>query len=478
MIKDPPMEVRKTFEKLEEEFPFYIQLRFINNTYCVYKGTSKWDKVEKKVKKITEHLGIIKKDGTFKKKIPRYSIHGTSTEVFEYGNCALAYYFLRDVEQILSELTFYTAEIIAYATIKIIDPKPLKLLSSVWGKLYLSNDINVSLSPKHISGMLKKLGADVSLWYRLFTKLIDKDDILLYDLTKLFTYSKNIKIAERAWNTKRKYLDQIGMLMAFSSKNTLPIGMEIFPGSMKETKVIRDYRKRYPNTNIGYIYDRGFTDYNLLDELKVDGIHYITPLKKDSEYMDFRWVHFKDPFIYRKRPILWGKKECDRGFVYFFEDPKVKGEQLTTLLKQVDKGEIDLKQYKNKKKLAGVTGIISDLDKDGPEIYDLYKGREDIELVFDALNNSIDSDRSYLRSVEGVRGYYFISFIALRVYFKVLRRLREKKITSKYSVGEILLELSKVIKIKEKSGKEYYAKIPDKTENIMKLFPEVFNIPK
>ena len=477
MIKDPPMEVRKTFEKLEEEFPFYIQLRFINNTYCVYKGTSKWDKVEKKVKKITEHLGIIKKDGTFKKKIPRYSIRGTSTEVFEYGNCALAYYFVRDVEHILKELTSYTAEIIAYAIIKVIDPKPLKLLSSVWGKLYLSNEINVSLSPKHISGMLKKLGVDVSLWYRLFTKLVDKDDILLYDLTKLFTHTKKIKIAERACNTKRKYLNQIGMLMAFSSKNTLPIGMEIFPGSMKETKVIRDYRKRYPNSDIGYIYDRGFTDYNLLDELKEDGIHYITPLKKDSEYMDFRWVRFKGPFIYRKRLILWGKKECDRGYVYLFDDPKVRGEQETSLLKQVDKGEINLKQYEEKKKFAGIIGIISDLNKDGPEIYDLYKGREDIELAFDALNNSIDSDKSYLRSVESVRGYYFVSFIALRIYFNILRRLRERKLTNKYSVGEILLELSKVIKIKEKNGREYFAKIPDKTEKIMKIFPEVFNVP-
>lgn len=477
MLEDAPIEVKKTFERLEEELPFYIQLRSISKSYCVYKGTSIWDKVEKKVKKKTEHLGVIKKDGTFKKKIPRNSIYGTSNEVFEFGNGALAYFFLKDIEQVLGELTFYTAEIIAYAIIKIIDPKPLKLLSSIWGKLYLSNEINVSLSPKHISGMLKKLGVDVSLWYRLFTKLIDKDDILLYDLTKLFTHSKNIKIAERAWNTKRKYLDQIGMLMAFSSKNTLPIGMEIFPGSMKETKIIRDYRKRYPNSDIGYIYDRGFTDYKLLDELKEDGTHYITPLKKDSEYMDFRWVRFKGPFKYRKRPILWGKKKCDRGFVYFFEDPKVKGEQLTSLLKQVDQRKIDLKQYEDKKKLAGIIGIISDLDKDGPEIYDLYKGREDIELAFDALNNSIDSDRSYLRSMEGARGYYFISFIALRVYFKILRRLREKKLTCKYSVEEILLELSKVIKIKEKSCKEYFAKIPDKTEKIMKLFPEVFNIP-
>ena len=174
---------------------------------------------------------------------------------------------------------------------------------------------------------------------------------------------------------------------------------------------------------------------------------------------------------------MWGKKECDRGYVYFFDDPKVRGEQEASLFKKVAKGEITREELEKKRKLAGIIGIISDLDKKAIDIYDLYKGREDIELAFDALNNSLGSDRSYLRSMESVRGYYFISFVALRIYFKILRRLREKKLTGKYSVGEVLLELSKVIKIKEKNNKEYFAKIPDKTEKIMKIFPEVFNVP-
>lgn len=469
-----PTMIMKTFERIKNEFEGYIELKIVNNSYCVRRSTSQWDKNKRKNKKISEHLGVISLNGTFKKKIPHKKYIRTSREIFEFGNGALAYHYLKDIEKILNELTPYSKEIIAYSIIKAIDSKPLKLLASRWEKLYLSKEIAVSLSPKHISSILNDIGTDVSSWYELFSRLSANGDIVIYDLSKIFTYSENIKIAEKGYNCKYLYLNQIGVTMAFSSVTQLPIGIEVFPGSMKETKIIRDFRKRFPKTDMGYIFDRGFTDYTLLDELRKDSTHYIIPLKKNSEYMDFRWVRWKGPFIYRNRHILWSKKVCDLGYVYFFDDPKIRGEQETALLKSVKKDKITLEEYQQKKKFAGIVGIISDLDKKGIEIYDLYKSREDVELAFDALNNSIDSDKTYLRTEESVRGYYFISFIALIVYFNILKRLREKELTKKISVDEILFELSKVIIIKERNNREYLAKIPDKTEKIIELFPEVF----
>jgi hypothetical protein len=47
---------------------------------------------------------------------------------------------------------------------------------------------------------------------------------------------------------------------------------------------------------------------------------------------------------------------------------------------------------------------------------------------------------------------------------KILKRLREKGLTNKIPVGEVLFELSKVTKIVETSGREYFAKIPNPRE--------------
>lgn len=474
-MKEIPAQVKRTFRELKDKMDQYIELRYTGGSYAVRKATSVWDKEEKKPKKVTEHIGTISKEGAFREKIPRKAIRGTTREVFEYGNSALAYHFLKDIEDILYDLTPYTEEIIAYAIIKIIDSKPLRLLKSRWNKFYLSQEMRVSLSPKHISSVLHEIGTEVSSLYELFSELIADDDILLCDLTKIFTYSENIKIAEKGWNSKHSYLNQIGIIMAFSLDTQLPIGIEVFPGSMKETKAIRDFRRRLQQKDIGYIWDRGFTDYDLLDELREDNTHYIVPLKKNSKFMDCRWVRWKGPFEYQERHIRWGRRRCDRGYIYFYDDPKVRGEQETALLKRVKKGKISMDDFEKKKEYAGIIGIMSDLDKNGAEIYDFYKTRQDIELTFDALNNVVDADKTYLRSEEGVRGYYFVSFVALRIYFSILKRLREKDLSTKISVDEVLFELSKIMRIQEKNGREYFAKIPKKTKEIMELFPKAFN---
>ena len=117
--------------------------------------------------------------------------------------------------------------------------------------------------------------------------------------------------------------------------------------------------------------------------------------------------------------------------------------------------------------------MLSDMEVSGPKMYDLYKGREDVELAFDA---TLDADRTYLQSPDGVRGFFLVMFLAMRVYFKILKRLRERKLTSRVSVEEVLFELSKVERIVEKNGREYYASIPKKARNMLSLFSDMMRM--
>ena len=38
--------------------------------------------------------------------------------------------------------------------------------------------------------------------------------------------------------------------------------------------------------------------------------------------------------------------------------------------------------FEQKRKLAGVICLVSDMDKEGIDMFDLYKGREDVEQAF------------------------------------------------------------------------------------------------
>ena len=80
-----------------------------------------------------------------------------------------------------------------------------------------------------------------------------------------------------------------------------------------EGTTVRDFIERFPKKDIGFIFDRGFSSYGLLDDLREDGIHYIVPLRKNSTLIDLRWMRWKGSFLYRGRPIRWGTKGTEYG---------------------------------------------------------------------------------------------------------------------------------------------------------------------
>jgi hypothetical protein len=72
-----------------------------------------------------------------------------------------------------------------------------------------------------------------------------------------------------------------------------------------------------------------------------------------------------------------------------------------------------------------------------------------------------------------VWGYFFVSFLVLWIYFNILERLKEKRLTQRIiRWGVLLFELSKIEGIVELGGREYFAKIPMRAREIAAIFPE------
>ncbi|RLG35396.1 DNA polymerase/3'-5' exonuclease PolX, partial [Methanosarcinales archaeon] len=79
---------------------------------------------------------------------------------------------------------------------------------------------------------------------------------LLYDLTTVFTHSRNIRMAEKGYNNERKYCNQLGVVIAFSVEDMLPAGIEVYWGSMKDITTIKDFLERFRKRSMGFILDR------------------------------------------------------------------------------------------------------------------------------------------------------------------------------------------------------------------------------
>ena len=77
----------------------------------------------------------------------------------------------------------------------------------------------------------------------------------------------------------------------------------------------------------------------------------------------------------------------------------------------------------------------------------IYKQREEIEQAFDAMKNEMENDKTYLRSDKSVRGYFFISFLSLYLYYSIFVPIRAADLTGKFSVKDALLRYSRVYMI-------------------------------
>src|SRR3989304_9347044 len=129
--------------------------------------------------------------------------------------------------------------------------------------------------------------------------------------------------------------------------------------------------------------DRGFNSYKLLRDLKKENIHYIVPLKKNSTLLP-SFAKMAGTFEYGKKRMVAFSKRSKRpcGFLYLFEDPLLRGEEEGFLLGQVNKGALSMDEYRVERRMAGVFGIVSDLDVEAQEVFEKYKERGGVERVF------------------------------------------------------------------------------------------------
>ncbi|MGC9124060.1 MAG: IS1634 family transposase, partial [Thermoplasmata archaeon] len=72
-----------------------------------------------------------------------------------------------------------------------------------------------------------------------------------------------------------------------------------------------------------------------------------------------------------------------------------------------------------------------------------------------------------VQSIESLNGLLFINFIALILRQKLLKMMYDSKLSKKYSVEKLLLELSKIRKIVLANGKEVTSEITKKQREIM-----------
>ncbi|MGC8673251.1 MAG: IS1634-like element ISFac6 family transposase, partial [Thermoplasmata archaeon] len=122
-------------------------------------------------------------------------------------------------------------------------------------------------------------------------------------------------------------------------------------------------------------------------------------------------------------------------------------------------------EFKERLSKAGRILIISNLNKNPEEIFEMYKSRDVVEKHFDTVKNMLRSDIMYLRDDYSVFGHIFVSFLSLYGYCKIENMLREKSLLDKKSPMDVIKEYSTVYMI-EGDEKEIMTEVPKKVREL------------
>lgn len=450
-------------EKARRKEP--LEVKKIGKNYYLYRSTTVWLKGKGKRKKISTYIGKIEREGLREgRKTKRYA-----RSIYEYGNARLLMDIVADLIPPLREaFPDSYKEIIATSIVRTIQPSPLKSIKGRWNKLFLSREFSASLSPGTLSERLRLVGSNWDAQRKFFLHLLSNSRYLLFDLSSLVSYSDNLKLAERGYNSSHNYLRQVNFALIFSCQENIPVVLKAMPGSIRDIKSFKHIVREMNLKSCTVILDRGFSSYYLPFLLKEKDIRFILPLRRNLKIIDYD-VGMDGCFVYRRRGINWGKMKIGDNFLYLFEDVELRAKEESTFIELIQQGKRKKENLLKEKKRFGKIAILSNISREGEDIYLLYKQREEVEVAFDAMKNELESDKLYLSDDDRVRGYFFISFLSLYIYFRILNILKKNGLSGKMSVGDLLFELSKVYLVYYTDGECRLSEIPAKVEKIDKL---------
>lgn len=330
---------------------------------------------------------------------------------------------------------------------------------------------DLGITSQRVSELLKEITPDRrNTFFASWIKASAKSDAVLFDISSISTYGRNLYNAEWGYNRDRESLEQINISLLTTRTSNIPLWYDILPGSMSDVAVLTNTIRTVSKLGLGsvpFVQDRGFYSAENLEMLKKNGIKFMIPIPSGVNLSKEIIAANKDlmvspenAVVLENEHVIYGKTifrntEYGRTWFHIYYDPMRKEQTLAGFMMKLRKCMDELLENKPRdghKSLYDKYFIIKDTPKKGRRVeynheaiqeymnsevcywvlmttfekeataaYFTYRDRNDDELHFDDFKNAMDLCRLRCHSDEAVQGKIFIHFIALAI----LSRLRK-----------------------------------------------------
>jgi len=331
---------------------------------------------------------------------------------------------------------------------------------------------------------LKQVGENRQLllnWMksRLGLKDAIRDKFVMIDSTHIPTLSENLSVNAMGYNPQHSYDPQIRLMYIFSAQMKQPIYYRLINGNITDVTSMKTCVDELNAKDVVFIADKGFYSKKNVADLKGSSVHFIIPLYRNNNLIDYEPLQkanfkkgIKNYFTYQKRVIWYYEYEKEGQLLSTYLDERLRVEEEADFLSRTQTHPDKYKEADLFEKIDqwGTLTLISHLPQkqSAQLLYETYKQRNEIEIMFDAYKHFLVADKTYMQNRYVFEGWLMANFIAMIAYYRLYSLLKAANKLSKYAPKDIV-ELAKSIyqfKIRDIWTR---SEITKKTKDIFKI---------
>lgn len=445
-----------------------VEVRRRGAAYYAYRYTSVWDRQAKRPRRRTlEYLGRVTPTGLVP---PKHKQPRPLGAILEYGNLALLRHVAQPLAAPVAEHFPDVADsLLAAAALKLAYRPPLKNLQfrheTSWSHRWWRG---AALSPNAVTGLLRDVGVRWEAQRGVFAALAERGGYFAFDMTQVFSEAEAIPWLEKGYHSGEGWPDQFNLVLIHRlGLGPHPVFLKLLPGSLRDATTLRNALLESGLKQVLLVGDKGVYARQNLEAVEAVGGTYLFALKRNHAGLRYgAETAYRHYLAYRDRYVWWRELPWRRRRVLVFLDKTLRAAEETALLNRVRDHAVARGSYERTRDRLGTLALVTNAALSPAQAYTLYKQRVEIELAFDALKNTIEADKTYLRSRESVAGYFFVCFLSLYLYARILNHLRLKQLVDKVSVEDALTQLSKVYTVSIE-GRDVPSEVPRKVRDLV-----------
>jgi len=304
---------------------------------------------------------------------------------------------------------------------------------------------------------------------------IKRDEYLLMDSTHIFSNSSLITLSRKGYNSQMTFDPQFNLFYIYSAKTQMPVYYRVLPGNIREVKAFKNCLLEAGLNDAVIVADKGFFSKKNIELLEREELKYILPLKRDNAIINYDLLDtndFKEEALYfeHEKRFIWYQKYTYEGlslFLYLDEALKVKEEKDYLHRIETHPETHNLADYHKRRNIFGTLALLTSFKrKPSEDVYEMYKSRGTIEVLFDGMKNVLEADHTYMQNEQTLNGWMFINHITLQWYQHLYIELKKKNMLKRYSVNDYVQNLTDIKKIKINDS-WYFNEITGQTQKMI-----------